>query len=350
MSVILLADLVATRPAVLLSPLAELGAALHRLGSVDHRESRWVARTRVAMPARLLGECDFFAGIWGGYRSRFLLPTAAPPADITSELARIAAMPPHVFAAQAGNALAGADVRRTARLSPDSLRTRARGRGCGPAAELLVSDAAAFRSRLLTVLERSWQEFFAAEWSALAPHLSLAAGRARQLLDGGQLTEALCRLVPASRVAVSPDRLIVDKLTHAVIDLSRRDMLLVPSVLGAPHVLVKHDPDFPAVVQFPARPEGRRRPVAGHLLRTRLRLLSEPTRLRVCRMLARHPRSTQELAETLRMTAPEMSRQLRMLREAGMVSSERQGRFVLYTLRHDVVASLGADLLNLLLR
>jgi hypothetical protein len=63
---------------------------------------------------------------------------------------------------------------------------------------------------------------------------------------------ALCRLIPGSRLAVAPDRLIIDKLTHAVVDLARTGLLLVPPVLGEPHLLIKHELGFPAVVQFPA--------------------------------------------------------------------------------------------------
>lgn len=354
MSVVLLADRTATAapgPRVLVSPLAELGAALHQLSSVDHGDSRWVARTWAGLPEKLRSECDLFSATWGGYRSRLLLPLASPADGIAGELTRIAALPLETFTALSAYALAGTDRRDAADISPGWLCKRARGRGCGPAADLLVADAATFRSRFLAVLESCWAAFFAAEWQVLAPRLSLAAARARQLLDGAEPVRGLGRLIPASRLAGAPDRLIIDKLAHAVVDLARTGLLLVPSVLGEPHLLVKHETGLPAVVQFPAgRPQDQRPPVPSQVLTARLRMLSEPVPLRVCRMLARHPRSTQELADTLRMSAPEMSRQLRALREAGMVSTERQGRFVLYTLRHEAVASLGADLLNLLLR
>jgi len=72
-------------PHVIVSPLAELGAALHRLAAIDHVASRWTAKTWASMPASLRDECRLFSAIWGGYRSRFLLPiTPATDASQTN--------------------------------------------------------------------------------------------------------------------------------------------------------------------------------------------------------------------------------------------------------------------------
>lgn len=51
--------------------------------------------------------------------------------------------------------------------------------------------------------------------------------------------------------------------------------------------------------------------------------LSDPTRRAVIDLLRRGPRRAGELAESLDMSAPAMSRHLRVLRESGLVEEER---------------------------
>jgi DNA-binding transcriptional ArsR family regulator len=51
--------------------------------------------------------------------------------------------------------------------------------------------------------------------------------------------------------------------------------------------------------------------------------LSDPTRRAVIDLLRRGPRRAGELAEALDMSAPAMSRHLRVLRESGLVEEER---------------------------
>jgi DNA-binding transcriptional ArsR family regulator len=351
MSVAILAS---PRPAgvrFVVSALAELGAALHRATSVDHAASPWSRRTWSRMPEALRAECRLFSPLWGGYRSRLLLPLGPTPADLASQLTGLAEVPLHTVVEWASRALVGSDRLPPGPVDPAWLRRRAAGRGGEAAADLLLADPGRFRDRLVAALEGCGDAFFLAEWRSLAPRLSVEAARADHLAGRGGPLPTLARLVPGSRVADAPERLVVDKLHHAVINLARTELVAVPTVLGAPHVLIKHEPEAAAVVQYPVRVRaGERNPVPLPVLTGRLRVLADPTRLRVCRLIARHPRSTREMAETLGMSPPEMSRHLRALREAGMVVTERRGRFVLYTLRHDEVASLGADMLEVLLR
>ncbi|MFL5960883.1 MAG: ArsR/SmtB family transcription factor [Gaiellaceae bacterium] len=63
------------------------------------------------------------------------------------------------------------------------------------------------------------------------------------------------------------------------------------------------------------------------------------------RWIAEEPRSTQELASLIGITDAGMSKHLRVLTEAGLVETDRQGRYVLYRLRdgslRTVVTHLG---------
>jgi DNA-binding transcriptional ArsR family regulator len=68
------------------------------------------------------------------------------------------------------------------------------------------------------------------------------------------------------------------------------------------------------------------------------------------RTLARGPHTTSELANAWDLTAPEISRHLAVLRDAGLLTTERRGRYVHYAVNVAALTSLGTDLLRALLR
>ena len=74
-----------------------------------------------------------------------------------------------------------------------------------------------------------------------------------------------------------------------------------------------------------------------------LSALADPTRRQVVHLLGRAPMRAGELAREAGMSAPAMSRHLRVLREAGVIADERHGddgRFRVFRLRPDMLAEL----------
>jgi ArsR family transcriptional regulator len=80
---------------------------------------------------------------------------------------------------------------------------------------------------------------------------------------------------------------------------------------------------------------------------SRLKLLSDPTRLEVIRRLLDSPRHVGELQEELEIEQSLLSHHLRVLREAGLVRSKRDGKAVLYSVADDTVVSTGGDAIHL---
>jgi DNA-binding transcriptional ArsR family regulator len=73
--------------------------------------------------------------------------------------------------------------------------------------------------------------------------------------------------------------------------------------------------------------------------------LADPTRRQVVQMLGRGPRRAGELAGAAGMSAPAMSRHLRILLEAGLVADERgreDARLRIFRLRPESLAGLQA--------
>jgi DNA-binding transcriptional ArsR family regulator len=74
-----------------------------------------------------------------------------------------------------------------------------------------------------------------------------------------------------------------------------------------------------------------------------LAALSDPTRRSVVELLRRRPRRAGELADALDMSAPAMSRHLRVLRTHGLVEEDHAGedaRVRVYRLRHEPFRAL----------
>ena len=72
--------------------------------------------------------------------------------------------------------------------------------------------------------------------------------------------------------------------------------------------------------------------------------IADDTRLRVLKLIAERPRTTQELAPLVGLSNAGLSKSLRRLAEAGLISSRRQGYYVVYSLDEACVRAASAEL------
>jgi DNA-binding transcriptional ArsR family regulator len=70
------------------------------------------------------------------------------------------------------------------------------------------------------------------------------------------------------------------------------------------------------------------------------RALAHPTRIRMLEILMRGGRTVQELQEALALEQPIVSQQLAVLRNQGIVSAQKEGLSVRYSLRDPLVGTL----------
>ena len=70
------------------------------------------------------------------------------------------------------------------------------------------------------------------------------------------------------------------------------------------------------------------------------RALAHPARIRMLEILVRGGRTVQELQEALTLDQPIVSQQLAVLRNQGIVSAQKEGSSVRYTLRDPLVGEL----------
>ncbi len=202
-------------------------------------------------------------------------------------------------------------------------------------AELAFDDPGALRDRYVRLLERYWEAAFDDEWERILPRIEAdATAGARALVTSG-LGGLVRELLPEGRWDPERNAVIVDKDWERTCDVGERGgLLFVPTVYGWPCVLIDVAEPWPASVIFPLRdlrtPEvphaSDHEVVAGH------RALGDETRLQITRLVAEDPRSTKELAELLSLSDSAISRHLKILEAAGIVTSARDGYFVLYRL------------------
>lgn len=68
-----------------------------------------------------------------------------------------------------------------------------------------------------------------------------------------------------------------------------------------------------------------------------LKAIADPTRRRVLELLRRRPMTAGELAEHFDVSKPTMSVHFRVLKEADLVHSEKQGTSIIYSLKMSVL-------------
>jgi DNA-binding transcriptional ArsR family regulator len=197
------------------------------------------------------------------------------------------------------------------------------------------------------MLERYWDRAFGVEWERLLPRVEAeVTDGARALVTRGA-SGLVDELLPEGRWDEASSSIVVDKAVDCRCDVAARGgMLFVPTVYGWPRVLIEIDEPWPVLIIHPLR--DMRQPevphASDHEVAEGLRALGDETRLQITRMVAEQPRSTKELAELLRLSDSAVSRHLKILDAAGVVTGRRDGYFVLYRLRPERIGQLGGAL------
>ncbi|MCP2168488.1 DUF5937 family protein [Goodfellowiella coeruleoviolacea] len=342
------------------SPLAELTAMLHVLAEPGHhpRLAGWAGDVWAGLPPELaerLREAEF---LWRSSRADFLVP-ARPRQTLAEELDDVDRIDDETYVTAALITTCGNNRVHFAAPSPladAAARERAldlaqaRGALQEAFAERLLADPAAVRARVRDTLEQCAEAFFGAAWSGVAGRLATDLRLKNDLLKRQGIAAALASVSGAVTLAPDGDRVIVDKLQDRSIDAHGTGVTFLPTVFGHPHLVVIHAPGWQPVVQYPVAEPSPAQPVSLETVTLRLEALAHPVRLRLLRTLARGAHTTGELAHAWELSPPEVSRHLAVLRRAGLLTAQRQGRYVRYTVNLPDLTALGADLLAAVLR
>ncbi|WP_299539689.1 DUF5937 family protein [uncultured Streptomyces sp.] len=352
------------------SPLAELGVALHALTEPGHHPGLhgWATATSAALEPDLadrLHEADF---LWQNTFSDIFTPFAGVPGDgrtgscLAEDLDTLDRMDDerfvsaaleftccHLYDAGTPSPLVDAASRARARET-----AAARGPRQSDFTERLLADPGSVRTWIRRLLEDCDAAFFADTWRRVRVPLTADARHKTELLRRKGTAEAVGAVSAAVSLSEDGATVTVDKLTRGRTTATDPEVgpgvTFVPTTFGWPHLVVLHAPGWRPVIQYPVHRPELPVPASVELLRLRMEGLAHPMRMRLCRDLARSPYTTGELAVSLGITPPEVSRHLAVLKKAGLVTTRRRGRYVLHQLDLTVVARLGSDFLEGVLR
>jgi DNA-binding transcriptional ArsR family regulator len=294
-----------------LSPLWETSNAIRTLAEPRRHGYHlpWLRRVQPELPRLELAPLLAVQPVHG-YTPDFLTPPPQSPlVTIDQELDRVRATP-------AGE------------VALELRRTLAEREGAPPPAlRALQADPAAAPERLSELLRRCWQALLEPYWERIRDLLDAdIAFRARRLADGG-LERLFADLDPSVRF--DGDTLEVGGRGVGHRDLAGEGLVLLPSVFVWPGVVLMLDLPWQPTLIYPARgiaglwqaPPAQPPAALGRLLgRTRARLL----------LALAEPASTAVLARRLGQSPSGVSEHLSALRDAGLLTSYRIGRQVIY--------------------
>ncbi|MFJ3518688.1 MULTISPECIES: DUF5937 family protein [unclassified Streptomyces] len=356
------------------SPLAELCMSLHALSQPAHHPglASWTTATAASLDPCLadrLLDADFmwrssfsdifmpFAGLPGG--------TGQPAATLAEELDVLDRLDDEQFVRAALEhcwlALYNEGGPASSPLANPAARARAletaaaRGPRQLEFSVRLLDDTAAVRVWMRRLLEDCEEAFFAETWKRVEPGQSADARHKSEVLRRKGLPAALKEVSAALSVDGGGTTITVDKMVHGSTTATDprigTGLVFVPTNFGWPHLLVLHAPGWRPVVHYPlGSPEPASAPGSVELLQRRMEALAHPLRMMLCRSLARAPYTTSELATVHGITAPEVSRHLAVLKRAGLMHTRRQGRYAQHQLDLPVVARIGSDFIEGILR
>ncbi|MBG0825773.1 winged helix-turn-helix transcriptional regulator [Planomonospora sp. ID91781] len=317
------AELAATRLAI--SPLSETVAGLQQLSGryrnpLHLRWLRWAADELARRPLELPHAWPLLVTERPSW-PEFLVPAPrGTAASIDDDLAALQATTPSQVRA--------------------SLR-RVFGEELPGAAAALATHPAAGLRAVAAELRAAHERLVAPHWPRIRAVLDAdVIHRARQLAAGGA-DKLFADLHPDLRWC---DGRLLLQGTHwraeHVVNRGPGGLVLMPVVLGPPHVMIKKSTSTQTTVRYPARGVGAlwtagTRPPVGSVVRLLGRARAELLEA------LRSPATTTELARALGVTPSAVSQHLGVLRDSGLVARERSGRTVVY-----MTTTLGASLLE----
>jgi DNA-binding transcriptional ArsR family regulator len=341
------------------SPSLEAVLSLHVLTEPKHHplQHEWVRRMR-SLPAPLRRRVAEFGFVYWRTLPDFLAPSAdAGFRSFDEELEHLQGHDRETLGLEFLRPLYDHEGRRDPALLTDpAVRAHAlagsRHLGASPELTgLIFDDPHELARRFAGLLDDYWRAAFAAEWEQLEPRLAAAVTDAGRLIAADGVYALLQGLSRGLRVDPGREEFGIDVPHDHRVEVTEADrLLLVPSAFVWPHVQVNCDEPWPLSVIYPASfviADARPRIPSADLVRV-LRALADDTRLRALRLIAERPRSTQELAPLVGISEAGLSKHLRQLAQAGVLTTKRDGYYVLYSVDTDRLAPLSETLLAFL--
>ena len=342
------------------SPIVEMLISLHVLHDPERQGVLlpWMVRFREKVSPDLMRELRHFGGCynrWIDTAADVLRNEGAQDLGVSGFIERLTALDPPAFAGRLlGGRVDSRLIRRVfageASVDAISLAAEFDTVEGHQALEELFADVPGVKARLAALLDGYWTTYFRDEFYWIELLLVRSIREAVIELEREDPGSFLVRL---SRGGLTVDGAVLAPSSAGppasgwpADDLDR--IYLLPSVFLYPETLVVGGPRR-VIASYPVSPgvylsrETLNPPQNLSLL---LKVLADDTRLKILKLTAERRRFTQELAGELDLAEPTVSRHLKLLREAELITGEKEGNYIYYSLRLERVADLQTRLLD----
>ncbi|WP_019910623.1 ArsR/SmtB family transcription factor [Paenibacillus sp. HW567] len=321
------------------SPYHELLCSLHVLYQPEHHPKRlaWAKEIRAAMPAALLEDICTLGRLTDQWLGLMHPGHSGTPLTSTEGISLLKGLPDaeliHLLLrnkASLGTILEWQQAYERGKFQSDS--------GPDEASAYLLLHLVSIRKQLIATLETYEQNYFRKEWDDVMPWIDTAAAQFQEKVSRSA-EKALNTLHP--RLRASEGKFTAQKAeTYYFAYEDLRHVYVLPSTFIFPHLLIDWTTDsllLPLAVDMPDLPFSEAPP--EDLLR-QFKALGDATRLRILKLLWQGPHCTKQLAPILGISEAAVSKQLKLLNEAGLTSAERKGNYLFYTSRKEAFDSL----------
>lgn len=208
----------------------------------------------------------------------------------------------------------------------------------------LLRWSTAFQTRVLQYSEKRFGE----HWNQFGGILRRVADSANARMQQVGARNAILAEVPAALASSAADTVTIDKIYYASLDASKREIVLIPSYLNWPQVLIKDEGD-PVCIHYSLRLSADAL-ATSRMVTSQISALSRTHSLQLLHEVAKRPLASGALATRLNVAPATISRTLSALEAAGFVTVDVRGRERIYHLNYEKLESLSRDLYQVVFR
>ncbi len=204
---------------------------------------------------------------------------------------------------------------------------------------LFLQNITTYKNRIVDTLTKYWETIFSSYWKQIEPYISKIIVEHSTLATMKKLDEYLLSF--HNSIHIKDNKLILLKEIKYEMDLDSISVIHVfPSVFTAPHLMmdIRNEDlilycnlSYYSVIMTNSAPED---------LVERIKALSDESRLKILKILWTTSATTQELSNILNLVQSTISVHLKVLKNAGLVTSRQQKKYVYYSAVQETVESV----------
>lgn len=324
------------------SPTVEMVSSLHVLAEPSHHTSSkdWSKGVIERISPQLKSEIDFFAdnfAQWSLIMDIVCSVEQGVACQVVDFLDRLQKLPLEEFSFWFFSGLIERDRIQTLMEDAEALdyKDMEKMQHFLPKYSVLMylKNAENIRVRLINVLKWYWNDIFKDEWNKISLYeIECLESQNKILLDiGWKKYLETCH----EDIVINHDTILLRKQTNFEIRIDDvREVIIIPSVFTHPHLMMSLHGNCLTVYKNMEFVETGEITVPKEM-DTFLKAINSSMRLKILKVISTIPKTTKDLSEIFNLNPSTVSEHLKVMKEAGLIDSERKKNLVYYHLNYD---------------